>query len=175
MKPVQILLGLLGIGLLSKKGVKASVPGVNYGKVLSYAELVDYWKKQVELGLPNAFILAIIAQESGGYTNAKGSSGEIGLMQLTYPAYVDSGVKWKFEELWEPEKNIESGIRYLKWIENYLTKKGVPSREITQGTVISYNIGVGNYLGNNHMDKGLDYWNKILHHRDIIIKRGFGV
>ena len=170
---------LFGLGLalyaLSRKK-KGNAPAlVNYGKVLSYSDIVHKWKRETGLKLPETFILGIIAQESGGNPEAKGSSGEVGLMQLTYPAYVDSGVTFPFDDLVIPEKNIEAGVKYLKWIEEYLIKNGVPERELVEGTVKSYNIGIGNYMGDNLKEAGEKYWRQILKHRDIIIKRGFGL
>jgi soluble lytic murein transglycosylase-like protein len=59
-----------------------------------------------------ALILAVIDQESGFHSNAIGSSGEIGLMQIMPSTGQSMG--YDPSSLKDPSTNIECGVRYLK-------------------------------------------------------------
>lgn len=87
-------------------------------------------------------VLAVIAVESGFNTNARGSSGEYGLMQIMPATAGDYGVT-DLETLYDPETNIRVGMAHLKWTWEYLEKRlgYTPSEE---QWLSAYNGGVGN-------------------------------
>jgi hypothetical protein len=88
-----------------------------------------YWRKAVEYsgiiyneclvqGVPFEFIVAQIIKESTVREYARGSSGEIGLLQIM-PFWLESQEELGFtgitkRELFDPENNIRMGIRILK-------------------------------------------------------------
>ncbi len=155
--------------------VKPKKPGgkviINYEKVMKWKNDVIRIRNEVGCELTPAFILAIVAQESGGDPDAKGKSGEIGLMQVSYVAYSDTGVPWSYEQIVDPLKNLETGIRYIKKVEEYLEEFDVPDEEKVEATVKSYNIGIGNYLAGKLEQKAEEYWRLVHKHRKIIITK----
>ncbi|MHA1757964.1 MAG: transglycosylase SLT domain-containing protein [Promethearchaeota archaeon] len=160
------IIGLLFYILINLKPAQK----FSYADVVKWAGEVNQWHDSLDLMIPETFILGIIAQESMGNPKVEGSKGEIGLMQITHPAYVDSGVKFSYDDLWIPEKNIECGCKYLKWIENFLEKNGIPKNELVKATIMSYNIGVANYLNDKNLYIGEKYFKSVLNHRNNIIK-----
>jgi len=71
-----------------------------------------------KFGIPREIILAIIAQESGGEPNIRGSSGEYGLMQLMPDTGKEIAKELHFslnslEDLFDPMINIKFGTYYL--------------------------------------------------------------
>jgi len=84
-------------------------------KAVEYASII--YDECVNLGIPFEFIVAQIIKESTVREYAKGSSGEIGLLQIM-PFWLEvqedlgfSGITER--ELYDPENNIRMGIRIL--------------------------------------------------------------
>lgn len=69
-------------------------------------------KKAKEMGIDPRLAVALAYRESGLNPKAKGSSGEVGLMQVM-PATA-KGMGFTPDELADPSKNIEIGLTYLK-------------------------------------------------------------
>ena len=65
-----------------------------------------------EEGVDPNLIYAIVAQESGGKSDAVSKKGAQGLMQLMPGTSVELGLKPG--EAFDPEKNIRAGVKYLK-------------------------------------------------------------
>ena len=61
-----------------------------------------------------ALIKAIIMAESGYNPMAISKKGAVGLMQLMPATAISLGV----EDLFNPEHNVNAGVRYLKWLLN---------------------------------------------------------
>ncbi len=87
-------------------------------------------------GLPAALIYAMILKESSGNPDAQHkNSGARGLMQLKAAAAGEHGVG--YDELFDPEKNVEAGSGYLaRMMERF---EGDPKRALS-----AYNVGPGN-------------------------------
>lgn len=64
----------------------------------------------VKHGVDPALVKAVIMAESGYNHKAISKKGAIGLMQLMPATAIDMGV----EDLFDPEHNINAGVRYLK-------------------------------------------------------------
>ncbi len=78
---------------------------------LEYAEKIA--TKAKEMGIPAKLAVAIAYQESRLNPDApRGSSGEFGIMQVM--PETGRGMGYKIEDLRDPEKNIEAGLKYLK-------------------------------------------------------------
>ncbi len=106
---------------------------------LRYSEFVRVHAR--EHGLDPSLVAAVIYQESKFRSDAKSSSGAIGLMQIT-PATAEGiairthGSAFHTSDLYNPEINIRYGAWYLK---NLFEKYG--SEELV---LAAYNAGQGN-------------------------------
>lgn len=67
---------------------------------------VVYWAEQY--GVPPPLALAVARRESGFDPEARGSSGEVGVMQLKPSTAADLGV-----DPYDPDDNIRGGVAYL--------------------------------------------------------------
>jgi soluble lytic murein transglycosylase len=106
---------------------------------LQYASYVRIHAR--EHGLDPAFVAAVIYQESKFQSNAKSSSGAIGLMQITPNtargiAIRTHGSAFHTSDLYDPEINIRYGAWYL---DNLFKKYGSE-----QLVLAAYNAGQGN-------------------------------
>ena len=106
---------------------------------LRYAEFVRVHSRRH--GLDPALLAAVIYQESKFRSDAKSSSGAIGLMQLTPEtargiAIRTHGDAFHTQDLYNPEINI----RYGSWYLDNLFKKYGDEREV----LAAYNAGQGN-------------------------------
>lgn len=116
----KILLGLGAIvaaWILSRRPNFAdAAPGEGIHTVPPAAPAsVSKWRDEALLagrahGVSPQLVLAVIWQESAGIASAKGSAGEIGLMQLKDIAARDAGFAGA---VWEPKANIFIGAAYL--------------------------------------------------------------
>jgi soluble lytic murein transglycosylase-like protein len=85
-------------------------------------------------GVPVALARAVIGVESGYRPNAKGSAGEVGLMQIKPATARDMGYRGSASGLFHPETNIRFGMKYL----------GIAHRlggGATCQTILKYNAG----------------------------------
>lgn len=122
-------------------------------KILSYPELVNSYyetvKKLNSSVIPDSFILAVIFTESAGDNKAIGDNGKsLGLMQLQFGAWIDSGVPYEYNKTnaFNPEKNILAGCNYLQFLYNL-------TGDIDKA-IMSYNVGIGN------LNSGSEKWQK---------------
>lgn len=89
--------------------------------------------------LPKKFVQTIVLIESSGNKGARSRCGARGLMQIMKPTWKDVTryqlkVKWDFNDAYNPERNIEVGCAYLKWLNtHYVTKYFGKTEE--QGTI----------------------------------------
>jgi len=116
-------------------------------------KLVELSAKYARKTFPSQLdILSIIIVESRGNVNAS-SNGNIGAMQIQRKSHVS---KAKGRSLFNPDVNIEIGSGILE--EYYILLKGN-----IEGTVLSYNAGIGNYLKHNTRYKSnYGYYRKYL-------------
>ena len=98
------------------------------------------YQKSNQFGVPYRRVLAIIAQESRGNASAMGPTGDVGLMQITQPAFTDSNNQWGFgytyDQMTLPMPNIDIGIGFLAILQ------GEFSGDIDKATQ-AYNAGAG--------------------------------
>jgi hypothetical protein len=87
-------------------------------------------------GVPYALAHAVVQVESGFRPRARGSVGEIGLMQLRKSTARGMGYRGSTRGLYHPETNIKYGMRYL----GQAYKLGGRS---TCGAILKYNAGHG--------------------------------
>ena len=87
-------------------------------------------------GVPLSLAHAVIKVESNYRANARGSAGEIGLMQIKPSTARMLGYSGSAKGLYNPETNIEYGMKYL----GQAHRLGGGS---TCGTILKYNAGHG--------------------------------
>lgn len=120
-KPVLDMMQTASIGPKADKG---SDP--RYGKLVSqYA---------ASYGVPLSLAHAVIRVESNYRPNARGSAGEIGLMQIKPSTARMMGYSGSSKGLFDPETNIKYGMKYL-------AKAHSLGGGTTCGTILKYNAG----------------------------------
>ena len=81
-----------------------------------FEALIEKYASQFRI--PPDWIRAIILTESSGNPNAKGPTGDYGLMQITVPTARALGFTGHPDELFNPEINIWLGARLLAEIQS---------------------------------------------------------
>jgi soluble lytic murein transglycosylase-like protein len=87
-------------------------------------------------GVPVELAHAVVFSESSYNADARGSAGEIGLMQLKLATARGVGYRGSAKALYDPATNIEYGMKYLG-------KAHQLSGGTTCGTILKYNAGHG--------------------------------
>lgn len=99
-----------------------------------YTGLIKTYAKQY--GVPIDLAHAIVKVESNFNPKARGSAGEIGLMQIKPSTARMMGYSGSSKGLYDPETNIKFGMKYLAVAHEL-------SGGTTCGTVLKYNAGHG--------------------------------
>jgi soluble lytic murein transglycosylase-like protein len=100
----------------------------------AYTILIQSYAKQY--GVPAGLAHAIVKVESNFDADARGSAGEIGLMQIKPATARMMGYSGPTKGLYDPETNIKFGMKYL-------AKARELSDGTTCGTILKYNAGHG--------------------------------
>lgn len=99
-----------------------------------YSSLIASYAKSH--GVPVSLAHAVVRVESNYRPNARGSAGEIGLMQIKPATARMMGYSGSAKGLYDPETNIKYGMKYLAAAH----KLGGGT---TCGTILKYNAGHG--------------------------------
>ncbi|PHP67810.1 murein transglycosylase [Zhengella mangrovi] len=99
-----------------------------------YSSLINQYA--AKYGVPSQLAHAVIRVESNYRANARGSAGEIGLMQVKPSTARMMGYSGSAKGLYHPETNIKFGMKYLAMAH----KLGGGS---VCGTILKYNAGHG--------------------------------
>ena len=110
------------------------------GKISEYDELLKEYSKYLDWDW--RILASLIYQESRFDHTAKSWAGAVGLMQIMPATAEQLGV----EDLTDPFENIEAGIRYLVWLDNYWKKEIEDKDERIKFVLASYNIGLGHIM-----------------------------
>ena len=86
--------------------------------------------------MPENLARAVVQIESNYRADARGSAGEVGLMQIKPATARMMGFKGSTKELFNPETNIKFGMKYL-------AKAHELGGGTTCGTILKYNAGHG--------------------------------
>jgi soluble lytic murein transglycosylase-like protein len=97
-----------------------------------YREIIA--KYAASYGVPVSLAHAVIQVESNYRPDAKGSAGEIGLMQIKPSTARMMGYEGSNQGLFHPETNIKYGMKYL-------AKAQKVGDGTTCGTILKYNAG----------------------------------
>ena len=118
------------------KVVKTSTHG--YAKVSAgrsaYSTIIN--KYAAAYGVPSSLAQAVVRVESNFRPNARGSAGEIGLMQIKPSTARMLGYNGSAKGLFHPETNIKYGMKYLAQAHK------LGGRTVC-GTILKYNAGHG--------------------------------
>lgn len=95
-----------------------------------------------DLGWDWRLVASIVYQESHFDPNVKSWAGAIGLMQLM----PETGDYFGVTNLWDPQTNIRTGIRFLKFLDNYWIKTVPESDERMKFVLASYNVGLSHVI-----------------------------
>src|SRR5690606_2562092 len=96
----------------------------------------------VALGWDWRLLAAVIYQESRFEENDESWAGARGLMQLM-PRTAE---RFGAAEVNNPAENLQAGVRYLQYLDNYWAKTIDDSEERTKFVLASYNAGLGHIL-----------------------------
>lgn len=94
------------------KGEGIAAPSLDMLQSIASEHGAHILLETVNSKLSPAFILAVIAVESGGKIQAESSKGAKGLMQLI----PDTATRFGVEDITDPAQNIRGGVAYLEWL-----------------------------------------------------------
>nr|WP_313525877.1 lytic transglycosylase domain-containing protein [Shinella sp.] len=100
----------------------------------SYSSLIQTYAKTY--GVPVDLAHAVVRVESNFNPKARGSAGEIGLMQIKPATARMMGYQGTAKGLYDPETNIKFGMKYLAMAHDL-------GGGTTCGTILKYNAGHG--------------------------------
>lgn len=103
-------------------------------KASAYSGLIQTYAKQY--GVPVDLAHAVVKVESNFNPKARGSAGEVGLMQIKPATARMMGYSGGKSGLFDPETNIKYGMKYLAGAHKL-------SGGFTCGTILRYNAGHG--------------------------------
>ena len=115
---------------LAEKGIKRSVLSP-YDKIIR--------KHAATLGWDWRMLAAVIYQESKFSINSVSHRGASGLMQIM----PQTGKYYGAEDLLNPDKNIEAGVKHLKRLQNMWKDTDMDKMELVKFTLAAYNAGEG--------------------------------
>jgi len=107
------------------------------GQISKYDDLIKQYAKEINIDW--RILSALIYQESQFKVQAKSWAGAKGLMQLM-PATAE---QFGANDVTDPMQNLDAGMRYLKWLDDYWYKFIPDSTERIKFVLASYNIGPG--------------------------------
>lgn len=123
-----------------KRRVGSDYFSMTSGKISEYDDLIKEYAS--EIGMDWRILSALIYQESQFKTDAKSWAGARGLMQLMPATASQFGV----EDITDPLENLDAGMRYLAWLDDYWYEFVEDSTERVKFVLASYNIGPGHIM-----------------------------
>ncbi len=110
----------------------------------------DQLKKGAEqLGWDWRLLASIAFQESNFNPRVESWAGAIGLMQVM----PETGEYFGVNDLWNPEKNISVGVRFLKFLDEYWKKTVSDQDERKKFILASYNVGLSHVIDAQKLTK----------------------
>jgi len=119
----------------------------------------DQLKKEAALiGWDWRLLASIAYQESNFNPRVKSWVGAIGLMQVM----PETGRYFGVRDLWNPEKNISVGTRFIKFLDDYWKKTVTDEAERKKFVLASYNVGLTHVIDAQKLTKKygrkIDLW-----------------
>lgn len=118
-----------------------------YDKISEQALCALACRYGTDLNIDPALICGIVETESSRNVKAK-SSVAYGLMQMTSIALEDTKLNYDCLDMFDDEKAIEAGTRYLSLLKKRLYKHGIPQNHpfFLVLLLLSYAYGMGNTM-----------------------------
>lgn len=116
---------------------KSAEKGIVTSVVSPYDEIIR--KHAKTLGWDWRMLAAVVYQESKFSINSVSHRGAMGLMQIM----PQTGRHYGVEDLLDPDKNIEAGVKHLRRLQNQLNSSGMELTELIKFTLAAYNAGEG--------------------------------
>ncbi len=110
------------------------------GKISPFDNEIKKYAKEIDWDW--RLLASLIYQESQFNPNAKSWAGAVGLMQLLPNTAKHFGA----ENPKDPHQSLKAGVKYLKWLDNLLSKYIKDKNERIKFVLASYNIGYGHIL-----------------------------
>ncbi len=110
-------------------------------KISPYDEILQ--REAQKLGWDWRLLAAVVYQESKFKANARSWAGAVGLMQIMPSTAASLGLSTK--DLFDPEKNISYGVKYIQYLQKLWVKIPDPEQRI-KFTLASYNAGQGHVI-----------------------------
>jgi hypothetical protein len=101
---------LIALCLVCTAPAYASMPGVDGDRAFFMAQVMQ---EAAQAGVPPELADAVAMVETGYRPNARGSSGEVGIMQILPATAATLGFHGTLGELFEPAVNIHLAVQYL--------------------------------------------------------------
>jgi len=115
-------------------------------------------KGAVLLGWDWRLLASLMFQESRFNPNVKSWAGAIGLMQIM----PETGAFFGINNLWDPQQNIDAGVRFLKFLDSFWKKTVPDQNERMKFVLASYNVGLNHVIDAqrlaNKYGKKIDVW-----------------
>lgn len=126
---------------------KSSYNVLNSGKISDFDDIIK--EKCKNTNWDWKLIASLIFQESRFNPNAGSWAGASGLMQIM----PETAKMVRIDEYDSPSKNIEAGMRYIKYLESIFKKELSDTTEIIPFVLASYNVGPGHILDARRLAK----------------------
>ena len=123
--------------LRTKKIVDSKFSSVGGGKISPYDQEIK--KESALIGWDWRLLASLIYTESRFNPDVKSWAGAFGLMQLM-PATAE---RFGLSVNSPPEKQIEAGVKFLKWLDDYYREEISDSTERIKFVLAAYNVGMG--------------------------------
>jgi membrane-bound lytic murein transglycosylase F len=115
-------------------------------------------REAVLIGWDWRLLASIAFQESNFNPKVKSWAGAIGLMQIM----PETGEYFGVNDLWNPEKNISVGTRFIKFLDDYWKKTVSDDFERQKFVLASYNVGLSHVIDAQRLakkyDKKINLW-----------------
>lgn len=132
------------------------------GRMYHYGYDTIVTKHSRQAGLDWRLVASLICQESGFQAPDTSAHPHHGLMQISSSVANIFGIK----DLSNPDKNIEAGTRYLRYLMDIYVEEGMDSTNAVKYALAAYNCGSGNiqHIRDSAMAAGIrtDNWETLV-------------
>ena len=123
-----------------KRRVGSDYFSMTSGRISQYDDLIKKYADEIDIDW--RVLSALIYKESQFNTDAQSWAGAKGLMQIMPSTASQFGV----DDITDPVQNLDAGMRYLDWLNNYWYEFVEDSTERVKFVLASYNIGPGHIM-----------------------------
>ncbi|UCG26685.1 MAG: transglycosylase SLT domain-containing protein, partial [Bacteroidales bacterium] len=166
----------------SREWVESDFFAMSSGRISPWDEYIKRYSDS--LGWDWLLLTSMIYQESRFDPNVYSWAGAYGLMQLM----PSTAQRYGIGKNSSPEKHIEAGVKFLKWLDNVLMDRVPDNEQRIKFILASYNVGLGHVLDGMNLarkngknpriwDENVDFYvlNKSdpRFYRDPVVKYGY--